>query len=597
MTTEEKSESINVGGRDFEIKGILGKGGFSTVLKAVDKQTKKKVALKLTYTDAYKNKMQKQVSMHQIHKEIKVMRSLQEPNIIRLLGYDLKSTYGNRTCIVMVQELAPRRELFEYLMHSGTFQDKLARSVFKQLLTGLNVLHSKGITHRDLKPENLLFDSQFTLKIADFGFATAFEKSGQSKIVKTVLGTRGYMAPEIANSQPYTEKVDVFATGVILFILMSGFPPFRETRSSDWWWNKLAQGKTQLFWLAHERKAPQFKEDVPVKELITKMIAQDPNSRPSVAEIINDPWTTGSSLDKATFQKEMKKRLELVNRARLDKQQKKDVLADHVRNLLEGVPEGELLGVRPLITNKIRQDFAEAANAQEVQKTLHTLSKVNNFFAGLVGDFQWKEGKDVVEAANALGEASEVEDILDIAQLDEGQAKKLFNCISEIGLQYKNYDHGNTQTYLELDSLVPPSLPENHNALGMYEVKCNFGMVCLSLDLFADRKAAELEVDDEQCKATVTVKFEETETFPLNDSGTEFETQVMKTQLVIEVAFYSLENSPNKAVVFNNVTAGTNKYVTHSVYSQMVTEIITETGIAACYVGKKDEENEEEKAN
>eukprot|EP00494_Astrolonche_serrata_P023679 UN23937 len=196
------------------------------------------------FTDI-ENKEEKAAQKQQAHKEIKAMRTLNHANIIRLLGYDLVAKYENRPCVVLVQELAPNRELFDYLMHTKKFEEKLARTVFLQLVNGLKCVHDAGIAHRDLKPENLLFDKRFNLKIADFGFAFNWGRKGP---MSTELGTRGYMAPEILSGGKYDSKVDVFASGVVLFILLSGFPPFRETKLGDWWFDKVYKNKFGLFW-------------------------------------------------------------------------------------------------------------------------------------------------------------------------------------------------------------------------------------------------------------------------------------------------------------------------------------------------------------
>lgn len=579
---EEKADTINVGGRDFEIKGLLGKGGFSTVLKAVDKDTKKKVALKLTFTDAYKNEIQKQVSMQQVHKEIKVMRVMQHPNIIRLLGYDLKSKYKERSCIVMVQELAPRRELFEYLMHSGTFSQELARTVFSQLCVGLETLHKKGITHRDLKPENVLFDSQFTLKIVDFGFATAFYKAGTARIVKTVLGTRGYMAPEIGNSEPYTEKVDVFASGVILFILMSGFPPFRETVEKDWWWNKILSGRVNLFWLAHERKAPQFKKDSQVKDLISKMIAVNPDDRPTISEVRKHPWMKGPRLEKENFQKIMRRRLDKVNRSRTSTAATKNVLAEHITNVKDGLQPGQIVPVAPIITNEVRQGFATATTVEEVDHALNTLSKFSNFFRGMVG--QMKFTKNKLEASQKIGESVDVDDIMSVTDLESQQAAKFLKTISTIKLNYPNYDHSNTETWIGLDTIQPPPLAENFNELAAYNVRCGFGLLCVCMEFFADRKGGEIDINDEDCSVKVKVGFIETETLPADDYADSGKTQEVdfQTEMEIEARLYRSPNKENNVIVFNNVTEGANKYVTQNYYNDYLTELINETLINPC---------------
>jgi serine/threonine protein kinase len=124
----------------------------------------------------------------------------------------------------------------------------------------LNYLHGKGITHRDLKPENLLFDGNFNLKLADFGFATMLDKYGDGKL-KTVLGTEGYMAPEIHEKQPYSgEAVDIFAAGIILFIMFAGSPPFSKAAMNDPYYKLLANKKHDTFWTFHakHKKNPNF---------------------------------------------------------------------------------------------------------------------------------------------------------------------------------------------------------------------------------------------------------------------------------------------------------------------------------------------------
>jgi len=130
--------------------------------------------------------------------------------------------------LYVVLELAQGGELFDFLMETGKFGEKLARYYFRQMIEGIHHIHAGGLTHRDLKPENILFDKNFNVKIADFGFAAALEGNDGSGVQRTYLGTPFYMAPEIHEKKSYDgERVDVFALGIILFIMIAQNPPFR----------------------------------------------------------------------------------------------------------------------------------------------------------------------------------------------------------------------------------------------------------------------------------------------------------------------------------------------------------------------------------
>jgi serine/threonine protein kinase len=144
-----------------------------------------------------------------------------------------------------------------------------------------------------LKPENVLYDSNFNLKIADFGFAAPITGKDGSGTLKTKLGTESYMAPEIHMRKPYSgASVDLFATGIILFIMYTQHPPFTRAEPSDPFYRLLCANRADLFWKAHSKNKPNgadfFSEEF--KALINSMLSFDPAQRPSMEDIKSHPW-------------------------------------------------------------------------------------------------------------------------------------------------------------------------------------------------------------------------------------------------------------------------------------------------------------------
>jgi serine/threonine protein kinase len=153
-----------------------------------------------------------------------------------------------------VIEYAQGGELFDFIADTGRFSERVARTYFHQMMNGIHYMHEKGYAHRDIKPENLLLSDTFVLKIADFGFSCLLRGRDGSGVLKTKLGTEGYMAPEISSKEYEGRKVDVFAAGVILFIMYSGNPPFEKASPKDPYYRLIRENKLDLFWESHSRK-------------------------------------------------------------------------------------------------------------------------------------------------------------------------------------------------------------------------------------------------------------------------------------------------------------------------------------------------------
>eukprot|EP00494_Astrolonche_serrata_P024509 UN24768 len=222
---------------------MLGKGGYSWVKTGYNIKTNKPVALKFM-NKAEGNWAKEQAE--QVSTEIDALKKISHPNVMKLYAYNLTAKYPEKDgkfidTILLVLEMAPGGELFDILYYTQSLKENVARSYFQQLISGLKGIHDKNITHRDLKPQNLLLDKHFRLKITDFGLSNIFEDETEKLMKTTYVGTKGYQAPELLLNRKYTNACDLFSCGVILFIMLTGYPPFEEAKATDSWYKCIAQ--------------------------------------------------------------------------------------------------------------------------------------------------------------------------------------------------------------------------------------------------------------------------------------------------------------------------------------------------------------------
>ena len=279
---------------EYRLGKKLGVGQYSKVREGTKDSQKFAAKYMLMANDLAMNK----TYLDLVVNEAKIMSQLNHPNIVKLFEYSdkgvLEKPSGKKIPVLyLIFDLITGGELFDYVAVSGRFSDKMARHYFRQLIEALEFMHCKGYAHRDIKAENLLLDSIYQLKLADFGFSTAVAgKDGTGKL-HTYKGTLGYMAPEIHGGQAYNgEKVDIFATGVLLFIMMAQHPPFRKAVAQDGFYKMFCQ-QNETFWAKVSANKPPGTFSPHLKALLNSLLAFNPALRPSIAEIKSHAWYNG----------------------------------------------------------------------------------------------------------------------------------------------------------------------------------------------------------------------------------------------------------------------------------------------------------------
>ncbi|CAE7276530.1 CPK2, partial [Symbiodinium sp. CCMP2456] len=208
---------------DLDEKAKLGDGAFSVVTRATNRATGAVRAVK----SVLKSRVQK---VEALKNEIDLAKDMDHPNIVRLYGI-----YEDPRHVYLVMDLCQGGELFDRLSEVYALGEKGSRACMRQVFASVAYCHSKGIVHRDLKPENyLVYDKdkpldQTLLKLIDFGLAKPLPETGS---LRTRVGTAYYVAPEVL-AQAYTEAADVWSSGVIMYIMLCGAPPFNADKDSD----------------------------------------------------------------------------------------------------------------------------------------------------------------------------------------------------------------------------------------------------------------------------------------------------------------------------------------------------------------------------
>ncbi|XP_035723152.1 calcium/calmodulin-dependent protein kinase type 1-like isoform X1 [Vespa mandarinia] len=295
---DDKSPSVE---DKYILKELLGTGAFSEVRLAESKEKPGQMfAVKIIDKKALKGKEDS------LENEIKVLRRFSErvtpqsgagllksdssgetgwlthPNIVQLL-----ETYEDKIKVYLVMELVTGGELFDRIVEKGSYTEKDASGLIRQVLEAVDYMHEQGVVHRDLKPENLLYyspDEDSKIMISDFGLS----KMEDSGIMATACGTPGYVAPEVLAQKPYGKAVDVWSIGVISYILLCGYPPFYDENDA----NLFAQILKGEF----EFDSPYW-DDISdsAKDFIHKLMCVNVEQRYTCKQALAHPWISGNA--------------------------------------------------------------------------------------------------------------------------------------------------------------------------------------------------------------------------------------------------------------------------------------------------------------
>ncbi|XP_074466318.1 serine/threonine-protein kinase DCLK1-like isoform X3 [Sebastes fasciatus] len=263
----------------YKVGRMLGDGNFAVVRECVEHTTGREYALKII------NKGKCRGKEHMIQNEVAILRRVKHPNIVLLI--EEVDTYSE---LYLVMELVKGGDLFDAITSANRYTERDASGMLYNLANAIKYLHSLNIVHRDIKPENLLVyehgDGSKSLKLGDFGLATVVDGP-----LHTVCGTPTYVAPEIIAETGYGLKVDIWAAGVITYILLCGFPPFRgSSDDQEVLFDQILMGQLEFplpYWDNVSETA---------KELIRSMLEVEVDQRYTALQVLEHPWVTDEGL-------------------------------------------------------------------------------------------------------------------------------------------------------------------------------------------------------------------------------------------------------------------------------------------------------------
>ncbi|KAI8458072.1 kinase-like domain-containing protein, partial [Phakopsora pachyrhizi] len=252
----------------FDIGRALGKGKFGRVYMV---RTKTPPQFIIALKCLYKRELVECKVEKQLRREIEIQSNLRHPNILRLYGY-----FHDEKRIFLMLEFAGKGELYKQLHRHGKFSEKRSSRYIAQMADALHYLHRKHVIHRDIKPENLLLGVDGELKIGDFGWSV--HAPGNRR--QTLCGTLDYLPPEMVEGKEHTEKVDLWALGVLTYEFLVGVPPFEDLSGHNATYRKISKVQFQI--------PPTVSSEA--ADLISRLLKHDPQERLALTSVAKHPW-------------------------------------------------------------------------------------------------------------------------------------------------------------------------------------------------------------------------------------------------------------------------------------------------------------------
>lgn len=253
---------------------LIGHGGFSNVYSAIHKQAMSKVAVKVVQ----KHRINSDSAMRNFKRELDIAKTLDHPFIMQY--YDVKE---DEYAYYILGEFATNDSLLSLVNKYGKIREEEAAKIFCQIISVIRYLHEeRRIVHRDLKLENVLLTTGNWVRVIDFGFSVHLDES--TSIMETRCGSFPYAAPEMFRKKPYTNAIDIWSCGIVLYILLTGKLPFNDENAP-----------TLVHKICHDE--PEYPAELSEEavDLLKGLLLKDHNNRLTIAQISEHPWIAKSS--------------------------------------------------------------------------------------------------------------------------------------------------------------------------------------------------------------------------------------------------------------------------------------------------------------